>query len=375
MMNTRKALPYLIVGGMVALGAAMTLVLLGGVGLVWFASRGEDNIAPRVAIAGIEVGGDTPEEAAAALSALNEETVIAQDGGRTWTLTLAELGVSVDTSATLHELQQARAGDQVTVWYNIDLNRAYDALVALSQQTNIVATTEQGGRMLDVPATLDRLRLDVTGQLADGVLTLPMFEEPPLPVETPTVPDYDGPITMHIVERGQELGLIAQQYGVSVADIVALNGIENPDLLFIGQELQIPAAGIYIPPDAEIPDPPTNNGRAIVVSISQQRIYAFENGNMVHTHLVSTGRPETPTVLGDYEVYVKFVADDMSGPDYFLPQVPYTMYFYRGYAIHGTYWHSAFGRTMSHGCVNLPVHEAQWFFEFASVGTPVRVVQ
>jgi lipoprotein-anchoring transpeptidase ErfK/SrfK len=50
------------------------------------------------------------------------------------------------------------------------------------------------------------------------------------------------------------------------------------------------------------------------------------------------------------------------------------MYFYQGYAIHGTYWHNAFGRQMSHGCVNLPVDESQWFFNFASVGTPVRVV-
>ena len=79
-------------------------------------------------------------------------------------------------------------------------------------------------------------------------------------------------------------------------------------------------------------------------------------------------------MLGDYSVYVKYLADDMSGPDYFLPQVPYTMYFYSGYAIHGTYWHNAFGRVMSHGCVNLPVEEAEWFYNFASVGTPVRVV-
>jgi lipoprotein-anchoring transpeptidase ErfK/SrfK len=73
-------------------------------------------------------------------------------------------------------------------------------------------------------------------------------------------------------------------------------------------------------------------------------------------------------------VYVKYEADDMSGPDYFLPDVPYTMYFYQGYAIHGTYWHANFGRPMSHGCVNLPPDEARWFYEFSTVGTPVRVV-
>jgi len=94
----------------------------------------------------------------------------------------------------------------------------------------------------------------------------------------------------------------------------------------------------------------------------------------VRTHLVSTGTAETPTVLGDYRIYARLVADDMRGPDYFLPQVPYTMYFHQGYAIHGTYWHNSFGRPMSHGCVNLPVAEAEWFFNFADRGTLVRVI-
>jgi lipoprotein-anchoring transpeptidase ErfK/SrfK len=105
------------------------------------------------------------------------------------------------------------------------------------------------------------------------------------------------------------------------------------------------------------------------------KVTALKTGNRVYTHLVSTGRPETPTVLGDYEVCVKLGADNMGSPDYVLQQVPYTMYFYRRYAIHGTYWHSAFKHTIAHGCVNLSVYETQWFFESASVGTPVRGVQ
>jgi hypothetical protein len=118
--------------------------------------------------------------------------------------------------------------------------------------------------------------------------------------------------------------------------------------------LIIPAGGEYMPPQ-RTPPPSTTVGKAIVVSVGTLRIYAFENGELIHSHLVSTGLPQTPTLPGDYSIYVKYLADDMSGPDYFLPQVPYTMYFYAGYALHGTYWHNAFGRPMSHGCVNLPV--------------------
>jgi lipoprotein-anchoring transpeptidase ErfK/SrfK len=61
----------------------------------------------------------------------------------------------------------------------------------------------------------------------------------------------------------------------------------------------------------------------------------------------------------------------MSGPGYYLPNVPYVMYFYRGYGLHGTYWHHNIGTPMSHGCVNLPTAEAGWLFNWASVGTKV----
>jgi lipoprotein-anchoring transpeptidase ErfK/SrfK len=63
----------------------------------------------------------------------------------------------------------------------------------------------------------------------------------------------------------------------------------------------------------------------------------------------------------------------MSGPGYYLPDVPYIMYFYKGYGLHGTYWHNNFGTPMSHGCVNLTIPDAAWLYNFSSVGTVVNV--
>ena len=114
-------------------------------------------------------------------------------------------------------------------------------------------------------------------------------------------------------------------------------------------------------------------GRWIEVDISDQRVSAYEGDQLVNSFTVSTGTYAHPTVLGQYRVYVKLTATDMSGPGYYLPDVPYTMYFYRGYALHGTYWHSNFGTPMSHGCVNLRTPDSQWLFNFASVGTLVNV--
>ena len=113
--------------------------------------------------------------------------------------------------------------------------------------------------------------------------------------------------------------------------------------------------------------------RWIDVDLTHQRLVAFEGETPVRTVVVSTGLPRTPTVTGNFKVYVKYKSAPMSGPGYYLANVPYIMYFYGSYGLHGTYWHSNFGQPMSHGCVNLPTPEAEWLFNWASVGTPVVV--
>jgi lipoprotein-anchoring transpeptidase ErfK/SrfK len=373
--TNRRWLPWLILGGTTMLGVFMLVCAVSVIGITYLT---KDRMPSGVSVAGINVGGASRIDAAAALQrGTSAQTITVTDGDRRWTVSLGDLGVSVDTDATLQAAIAAGKNGAIQPHYTIDLSQAQDGLIALSELANIAAlpgNPPQLGRSIEIPVVLDRLRLDVTSELADGILDLTMIEVAPPEPEAVTGENYTGATVTHVVEGGQELALIARQYGVAMEDIVSLNAIENPDLLYVGQELIIPASGEYVPPAGEIPAAPSNVGKSILVSSANQRIYAYENGVLVHTHLVSTGRDATPTVLGDYSIYVKYVADDMSGPDYFLPQVPYTMYFYRGYGIHGTYWHNSFGRPMSHDCVNLPVAEAEWFFNWAEVGTPVRVI-
>jgi lipoprotein-anchoring transpeptidase ErfK/SrfK len=116
-----------------------------------------------------------------------------------------------------------------------------------------------------------------------------------------------------------------------------------------------------------------NGDRWIDVDLSTQTLYAYEGNTVVASFLVSTGVAQFPTVTGRFHIYVKYLYTDMAGPGYYLPNVPYTMYFYKGYGIHGTYWHHNFGHPMSHGCVNMYTPDAAWMFNFASVGTLVNV--
>ena len=125
----------------------------------------------------------------------------------------------------------------------------------------------------------------------------------------------------------------------------------------------------------------SNSKKRIEVDLTNQRLYAYEGDNKVYDFLVSTGKwGATPT--GTFKIWIKLRYTLMSGGSqalgtyYYLPNVPYTMYFYnaevpqyRGYGIHGTYWHSNFGHPMSHGCINMKTEEVEQLYSWAMPDT------
>ena len=115
------------------------------------------------------------------------------------------------------------------------------------------------------------------------------------------------------------------------------------------------------------------NDRWIDIDLSTQMLYAYEGDTVVNSFLISSGRANTPTVTGQFAVYVKYEYADMSGPGYYLPDVPFTMYFYQDYGIHAATWHNNFGTPMSHGCINMRLEDAEWIFNWSSIGTIVTI--
>lgn len=115
----------------------------------------------------------------------------------------------------------------------------------------------------------------------------------------------------------------------------------------------------------------------INVDLATQTLTAYEGDTPVFNTLISSGTWEFPTVTGQFRTYLKYEKQTMNGYllgyDYYLPDVPYVMYFYGDYAIHGTFWHSNFGTPMSHGCVNTSPEDAAWLFNWAPIGTLVNV--
>jgi len=60
-------------------------------------------------------------------------------------------------------------------------------------------------------------------------------------VTTTTVPLF------YTVQPGDILSVVAEQFGVSVADIMALNNMTDPDHIEVGEQLRIPQPGEVIP--------------------------------------------------------------------------------------------------------------------------------
>ena len=156
----------------------------------------------------------------------------------------------------------------------------------------------------------------------------------------------------------------------------------------------VPATHVRPIPDDELspisPDVPPEQKR-IDVDLTNQKLLAYERGNLVLETRISSGVPSriaaesglpSETPKGSFNIYSKMpskhmgdgslMKGDLDLDAYELVGVPWTMFFHElqtGYALHGTYWHNNFGFPMSHGCVNMKNADAKWLFRWS---TPVN---
>lgn len=113
--------------------------------------------------------------------------------------------------------------------------------------------------------------------------------------------------------------------------------------------------------------------RRIDVNLSEQKVRLYENEQIVHEWAVSSGKAATPTTKGNFKVRAFVRVQDMTGEDYDTPDVPWVVYFNGDESFHGAYWHNEFGTPRSHGCVNLPLPQAEQLYNFAYEGMEVSV--
>lgn len=136
----------------------------------------------------------------------------------------------------------------------------------------------------------------------------------------------------------------------------------------------------------------TGTDRRLLVYLDSQRVEAVENGKVVRTFKVSTGKGKTPTVTGSFYIYDRYrykrMRSDVGRGQrgfYEVEKVPYTQFFHKDFAFHGAFWHNNFGHPASHGCVNLATkdqnkrwpnasEDAGWLYNWGALGLPVTVM-
>lgn len=151
------------------------------------------------------------------------------------------------------------------------------------------------------------------------------------------------------------------------------------------------------PPPPPAPPAPVKTGKVMLVNLTSQYLYAYDNGAVVRVFPITSGRPELRTPTGNFTVLSKG-----ANLTFYSPWPPSSPYYYSpehvdfalklttsGIYIHTAGWreYNDFGpgteyphtlpdgtkATGSHGCVNTRIPDGQWYYNWAPVGMPVVI--
>jgi len=192
----------------------------------------------------------------------------------------------------------------------------------------------------------------------------------------------------HTVQQGETLLAIAHRYGVTLWMLVEINEISSPGLIYAGQVLAIPPATPRISNSPSIltptPTPTSAPGGAkrILIDISEQHLYAYQDQALVYSFVVSTGKPGAGTRTGAFRVLDKYPNAYASTWNL---QMPYWMgVYWSGSLENGIHalpilsngqrlWEGYLGTPVSFGCIILGTWEARTLYQWAEIGTPVVI--
>ncbi|GAB4570726.1 MAG: hypothetical protein Kow0077_05540 [Anaerolineae bacterium] len=180
----------------------------------------------------------------------------------------------------------------------------------------------------------------------------------------------------HVVQPGESLISIAWDYGVPYPWIQQANGgIQG---VSAGQTIIIPS------PDNFFEYPVVPNKR-IVVSISQQHVWVYENGDLKWEWVASTGIPDSPTWPGVYQIISHVPNAYASNWNLYMPNfmgvyrpIPGADFVngFHGFPTRGgsqLLWTNSLGRRVTYGCILLSDTNARQLYEWAEEGVVVEI--
>lgn len=169
---------------------------------------------------------------------------------------------------------------------------------------------------------------------------------------------------VQMVPVGEKL---AEKYNLSTEAMAQGDLPEYDEALFVAPG---PTYGEYVPGGGEV---------WVEINLSWQYMTIYQGNNILLELYISSGKDGWETPTGTFYVNSMYltdtmVGDNVNGESWNVPDVPYAMYFTNnGHAIHGTYWHNAFGTRLSHGCINMPEWAAAYLYNIAYIGMRVEI--
>jgi LysM repeat protein len=182
--------------------------------------------------------------------------------------------------------------------------------------------------------------------------------------------------TLYTVQAGDTLIKIGWKVEMPYWRIIQANPGINPDKLVNGQVLTIPSKDDLLPL-------PIDLHKRIVLSISQQHLWAYQDGQLVSDHIISTGIDRSPTQPGVFQVQTHEQNAYASIWDLYMPNFLGIYEAWPGFmnGIHGLptlsngqrLWANILGHPASYGCIILDLNAAKWLYQWAENGVVVEI--
>ncbi len=138
----------------------------------------------------------------------------------------------------------------------------------------------------------------------------------------------------------------------------------------------------------------SSTGKKIVVSISKQWMFVYQNGVEVYNSPITTARPTLGEPTGTFHVFAKlhptiFTSPWPPGsPNWYPPtHIQYALEWANGFFLHDAWWRTIYGpgtnvwyhdpdygwQTGTHGCIAMPLSAVIWLYHWAPIGTTVQI--
>jgi hypothetical protein len=184
---------------------------------------------------------------------------------------------------------------------------------------------------------------------------------------------------------GEIIETLHAGWPVAIYGVVAGDWIDGTDIWYQVSGGGYVSAALISPYVPRTPDV-YHYGHWVDIDLTHNIAVAYIDDVPVNAVIVITGKAGFETPVGDHTIFARVESETLDSattgipegdPEYYyLPDVPYTQYFAAGgFAIHANYWSDPwqYGTATSHGCVNMTIEDAAWFWWFLDVGSVVSV--